>query len=257
MSLNTIRIITDDFDDSFIRLSSKIETANSRNDQLSWMNYKQWYQKLVRENKSKLKKIKKEIKNEKELKSILDNFESSLINIFNINSETAQKAKDLEYSKTIFEKFKQELDDKIKGAYDVFTKRTFSMDSKLCFVLMPFDKKFKQVYSQGIRPAIRDAKLNSKRADGIFVSQPIIQDIWENINNASIIVADLTNRNPNVFYEVGLAHAIPKRLVILTQNKDDVPFDLQHIRWIQYDDTKQGRIKLRKSLTQSIKASLS
>lgn len=57
------------------------------------------------------------------------------------------------------------------------------------------------------------------------------------INGAKVLVAELTKRNPNVFYELGLAHALKKPVVLVSSNSDDVPFDLQHIRVIYYDVT--------------------
>ncbi|MCH8135750.1 MAG: hypothetical protein IIB77_07210 [Proteobacteria bacterium] len=87
---------------------------------------------------------------------------------------------------------------------------------------------------------MKKAKLNPKRADQIFRSTPIIQDIWELINKSVILIADVTERNPNVFYEVGLSHALPKQLIIISQKKEDVPIDIQHIRWIKYTNTKRS-----------------
>lgn len=58
--------------------------------------------------------------------------------------------------------------------------------------------------------------------------------MWRGINAAKVLVAELTSRNPNVFYELGLAHALRKPVVLISSNEDDVPFDLQHIRVIYY-----------------------
>jgi len=52
---------------------------------------------------------------------------------------------------------------------------------------------------------------------------------------SKVLVAELTSRNPNVFYELGLAHALKKPVVLVSAKEDDVPFDLQHIRVIYYD----------------------
>jgi hypothetical protein len=59
--------------------------------------------------------------------------------------------------------------------------------------------------------------------------------VWAGITGAKVLVAELTGRNPNVFYELGLAHALNKPVVLISSNQDDVPFDLQHIRVIYYD----------------------
>lgn len=245
------------FENVYIRLSNRVETANNWNKQLGWKSYREDYLKLVREAKSRFRSLKNDLKNKTELIGILKDLETSLKKVFDINSETKTKFTDLSYSKTIWVRFKKELDKKIKQEYDLFPKRDFEVTPKLCFVLMPFDRDFNKVYSEGIKPAIKKAKLQPKRADEIFTSSSIIQDIWQSINKSSILIADVTGRNPNVFYEVGLSHAIPKRLIIITQNKKDVPFDIQHLRWIHYTNTQSGRKSLSPKILRAIKAGLS
>ena len=76
------------------------------------------------------------------------------------------------------------------------------------------------------------------RADNeIFGTGKIIDQIWSGINGARVLVAELTSRNPNVFYELGLAHALKKPVVLVSSNEHDVPFDLHHIRVIYNDVT--------------------
>lgn len=62
-----------------------------------------------------------------------------------------------------------------------------------------------------------------------------MDQVWRGINAAKVLVAELTTKNPNVYYELGLAHAMHKPVVLVSANEDDVPFDLQHIRVIYYD----------------------
>jgi hypothetical protein len=62
-----------------------------------------------------------------------------------------------------------------------------------------------------------------------------MDQVWSGISAAKILVAELTTKNPNVFYELGLAHALKKPVVLVSSNEDDVPFDLKHIRVIYYD----------------------
>jgi hypothetical protein len=62
-----------------------------------------------------------------------------------------------------------------------------------------------------------------------------VQDIWLSIRKARLVVAELSGRNPNVMYEIGLAHAIGKPIVFLTRNENDVPFDLRALRYVYYD----------------------
>jgi hypothetical protein len=97
--------------------------------------------------------------------------------------------------------------------YDLFPQQQFSTDKRLCFVLMPFDERHNSVYKNVIKPATAEVGLEAKRADDIFGVKPIIQDIWEYINKAEVIIADLSGKNANVFYEVGL-RAYPKIILL-------------------------------------------
>jgi len=105
-----------------------------------------------------------------------------------------------------------------------------------CFVVMPFATPIGTYYSLVFEPAIRKAGLTPARADSeIFGIGKIIDQIWKGINDAKVLVAELTTRNPNVFYELGLAHALNKPVVLVAGKEEDVPFDLRHIRVIYYD----------------------
>jgi hypothetical protein len=105
-----------------------------------------------------------------------------------------------------------------------------------CFVVMSFAGMIGSYYQHIYEPAIRKAGLRPIRADAdIFGTGKIIDQIWSGINAAKVLVAELTSRNPNVFYELGLAHALHKPVVLISANGEDVPFDLKHIRVIYYD----------------------
>jgi len=100
---------------------------------------------------------------------------------------------------------------------------------------MPFGGWNDRYYEEILAPAIDRAGLEPKRADGIYGPAQIIHDIWRQVRKAPVLVADLTGRNPNVFYELGLAHAIGKPVVLLSKTTEDIPFDLQGTRTIIYD----------------------
>lgn len=105
-----------------------------------------------------------------------------------------------------------------------------------CFVMMPFAAPHGEYYSKIYKPAIEKAGLRPIRADTeIFGTGKIMDQIWSGIHSAKVLVAELTTRNPNVFYELGLAHALEKPVVLVCGNESDVPFDLKHIRVIYYD----------------------
>jgi hypothetical protein len=115
-----------------------------------------------------------------------------------------------------------------------FGKRQFFVDSRLCVVLMPFQPDFDTIYSF-IKKLAQGCGLTCLRADEINSAGRVTDDVWAKINEARFIIADLTTRNPNVFYEVGLAHALSKPVILLTQRNEDVPFNLQNIHYIKYD----------------------
>lgn len=107
-----------------------------------------------------------------------------------------------------------------------------------CFVMQPFAQPFGGYYEKIFKPAIEKAGLLAVRADAeIFGTGKIIDQIWRGLNNAKVLIAELTTRNVNVFYELGLAHALHKPVVLVAANEPDVPFDLKHIRVIYYDVT--------------------
>lgn len=105
-----------------------------------------------------------------------------------------------------------------------------------CFVMQPFAAPLGDYYEKIYKPAIEKAGLRPVRADAeIFATGKIMDQVWSGINAAKVLVAELTSRNPNVFYELGLAHAMKKPVVLVSAKEEDVPFDLQHIRVIYYD----------------------
>ena len=104
-----------------------------------------------------------------------------------------------------------------------------------CFVAMPFSPLFKTQYEAIINPAITELELECVRGDEIYSQQRIMDDIWTSLRACRLVVAELTTRNPNVMYEIGLAHALGKPVIIMTRDENDVPFDLKDLRYLFYD----------------------
>ena len=102
------------------------------------------------------------------------------------------------------------------------------------FVIMPLSDEFNSVYTDFIRDSLNEIGYEVERANDIESQRSILRDILEKINNSDLIVADLTSVNPNVFYELGLAHALRKPVILLTQDIEEVPFDLQSYRLVEY-----------------------
>ncbi len=102
------------------------------------------------------------------------------------------------------------------------------------FTLMPFEPSFNDVYKLGIKPACTEVGAYCERVDEQIFTESILDRIYNQISKSDLIVADMTGRNPNVFYETGYAHALGKRVVLITKDSDDIPFDLKHYSHIVY-----------------------
>jgi chaperonin GroEL len=114
------------------------------------------------------------------------------------------------------------------------------VDEKLCFVLMPFGFPFDSYYQRIIKPAAVEAGLAALRSDEIHSTNSIVNDIWRHLWAARVVVADVSNRNPNVNYELGLCDALGIPTIIITGKIEDVPFDYKHKRCILYDRQEAG-----------------
>lgn len=109
---------------------------------------------------------------------------------------------------------------------------------KKCFVIQPFNEKFNTRYRDVFQPAITSAGLQPYRVDEDFGVVAPINSIQEEIRNSSICLADITLDNPNVWYELGYAHAIGKDVVMLCGSEregDKFPFDVRHLTINRYD----------------------
>jgi len=114
------------------------------------------------------------------------------------------------------------------------------IESVLVSAMMPFDAGFTAVYDN-IKAAAEKVRLRCRRADDIWENPAIIQDIVSLIDRSRVIICDCTGRNPNVFYEIGIAHTLGREVILITQNPEDIPFDLRHLRYVPYLNNAEGR----------------
>ena len=138
----------------------------------------------------------------------------------------------------------------------IFRGRDFLVEKDLCFVLMPFREPFLRLFQDHIKPTLEAAGLRVVKSNDLFTPTVIVEDIWEYINKARFLMADVTGKNPNVFYELGIAHTVGKDAIILTQSEDDIPFDLRHLRHLTYVDNQEGWRALKANLGHAVKALL-
>ncbi|GAB2564407.1 hypothetical protein [Spirosoma aerophilum] len=137
----------------------------------------------------------------------------------------------------------------ISFAPQVFQIPNSPQNEKLVSVMLPF--KLGATFD-AIKKACDDLSLDCKKADDIWVNTTFIQDIFELIFTSHVVIADFTDKNPNVFYEVGIAHTLGKTVIPITQSIADVPSDLGHHRALKYLPNEQGY----KDLTAELKKRL-
>lgn len=118
-------------------------------------------------------------------------------------------------------------------------------------VMMPFGSGFGPVYAT-IQTACNSTPLSALRADEMWDDSILINDILALINHSAVVICDLTGRNENVFYELGIAHAWGKPVIPIAQSAEDVPFDLRHHRYIKYLNNTEGRHELQEKLVQRL-----
>lgn len=130
-----------------------------------------------------------------------------------------------------------------------------NIEPTACFVLMPFKEPHFEYFNGIIVPAVEEAGLTAVKGDDIYGTAPIIQDIWNLIWKARVVIAEVTGRNANVNYELGMCHALGVPTVLITQDMNDVPFDYKHLRCIVYDTRRvDWQEKLGIAITKTLKA---
>lgn len=121
------------------------------------------------------------------------------------------------------------------------------------FVLMPFEERLKPLYSRHILGVTNSLSLSCKRGDDFFSAATVVNEIWSAIFYAQVCIADCTGRNPNVFYELGIAHTIGRPCILISQSIEDIPFDVRHIRSIIYEYTQVGMNQFEQTLEKTLR----
>ena len=123
----------------------------------------------------------------------------------------------------------------------------------LVSAMMPFFPQFDQVYT-ALQQVSEQYGLRCRRADDIWENPAVMQDVVSLIDKSRIVICDCTGRNPNVFYEVGIAHTLGREVILITQSEADIPFDLRHLRYVAYLNNGEGLQDLKSKLEQRISA---
>ncbi len=133
-------------------------------------------------------------------------------------------------------------------------------DKKKCFVIMPFseteslaEEKWTEIFEHIIKPAVEESELNYECKRYGLGRANIIKDILEDLNRAQEVIADLTDNNPNVLWELGVRHVLKRRTILISQDKKFLPSDLKDYPVIPYDQTKAGFDKFKEDIKDKLK----
>jgi hypothetical protein len=141
----------------------------------------------------------------------------------------------------------------------VFSGRGFITDSNLFLCLAPISNQYDTIFEKHICKAIIEIDKNYRciRADNIFDNMQTTEGIWSKINQARVVIADVSERSPDVFYEIGIAHAVGKKVIFITRTLEDIPIDIRQSGCIVYENTQIGMSALKEQLKSTIHAVLS
>ena len=141
---------------------------------------------------------------------------------------------------------------KITFAPNVFHVPEFSVESDLVAVMMPFRAEFQAVYA-AIKASCQKAGFRCLRVDDVWEESIIIQEVFNLIFRARIVIVDFSGKNPNVMYETGIAHTLGKLVIPVSQSLDDVPFDMAHHRVLKYLLNQEGLSALESMLSDKLR----
>lgn len=133
------------------------------------------------------------------------------------------------------------------------THEDLKVDKKSIFVLTPFLESKRPIYD-AIMNVCNKVGLKSSRGDEEYINGDILPHILKKILKARIVIANIDGRNPNVFYELGIAHALDKPTILISKSINDAPFDLKSKSIIIYQDLPDLEQKLNVALTKYILA---
>lgn len=125
----------------------------------------------------------------------------------------------------------------------------------LAFVVMQFSDDYSALFNEVIDPVCTDFGYQVLRGDNVYTNGLIIEDITRSIRECSIVIADITPNNANVYYELGFAHGIGKPAILLSdRNRDTLPFDISGFRLLFYDNTIGGKKAVEDALRKHLEA---
>jgi hypothetical protein len=121
------------------------------------------------------------------------------------------------------------------------------------FVIMPFKAEYDVVYRDHVKKVANKLGLSIERADEGLDSGEIMKGIWSYIFHAKVVLAECTEQNANVFYELGIVHTLGKPAVMTRMKGKKAPFDIAGLKWIEYEYTPPGMTRFEEQLEAFVK----
>lgn len=129
----------------------------------------------------------------------------------------------------------------------VFSSRETRITPNQAFLIMPFQEEWSDDVSTIVREVLASLDIRVIRADEMH-GENVMEDVWTAILSSQFVIADVTGRNPNVYYELGIAHTLGKKVILLTQSASDIPFDTRHLRHIVYANSLSGHQSIKSGI---------
>ncbi len=245
-------------------VGTRIETAIRHHGQIYHANHRPWYTKKIRVIQRRFLVLKRRLAKLSDFPMVFEKLEAELRILAVATNDTSILSKAYAMATSYVKSLKWKIRRRQQQEFDVFAtdRGELSIDRKLCFVMMPFnpEKVFSPVAAV-IRKAVKAKGLRYVRSDNVFDTRAVILDIWDNIRKSRVCIADASPpRNANVFYEVGMAHALPKRVILISRKSepDDekFPFDVSHVRCIFYEKSASGYRQLEQKISRTLRTVL-
>lgn len=127
-----------------------------------------------------------------------------------------------------------------------FAQKSFTVEPKTATIIMPFSVDWSDKVYETFCNALPEFRIWRSKEE--CSADAIMQSVWEHINSSELIIADCTGKNSNVFYELGIAHTLGKKVFMCAQDIKDLPFDINYLRSFLYATTDEGLAKLKHDL---------
>ncbi len=244
-------------------VGTRIETAIRNHGQIYHANHKPWYTKKIRLVQRRFLFLKRRLDKLSGIPTIFDKLDSQLRILREVSNE-AQKLRDAHTQATLqLKSLGAAIRIRREAEFDIFAthRGEVSVDRTLCFVMMPFkpEKVFNPVYA-AIRRGVVGRGLKCIRSDKELSAGAVIIKIWEKIRKSIVCIADISPpNNPNVFYEIGMAHSLPKRVILISRrlkSDEKFPFDVNYAECIFYDQTISGCKRLEQDISRTLRTIL-